>query len=91
MAIQSLTSIYSYPQPLQSCKVDHVLLCAVFTLGFLVFCVHVNLLVINSSSLDPTVHFCPRNITIIPNIDSPDYMLVSESNPKLTSFAKAVL
>ena len=31
----------------------------------------------NSSSFDPTVQLCLRDITFIPNIESPNHMLVS--------------
>ena len=88
ITIQILVSIYSYFQPPQGYNVDHIMLWAAFTLAIFGF-LRASEFTCNSSSFDPTVHLCLRNITFIPNIESPNQMLFPLSNPKLTPFAKA--
>ena len=87
ITIQILISIYNYFQPPQSCNVDHVMLWAAFTLAFFGF-LRASEFTCNSSSFDPTVHLCLRDITFIPNIESPNHMLVSIKQSKTDPFRK---
>ena len=79
--------IYNYFQPPQSCNVDHVMLWAAFTLAVFGF-LRASELTCNSSSFDPTVHLCLRDVTFIPNIESPNHMLVSIKQSKTDPFRK---
>ena len=85
ITIQILISIYNYFQPPQSCNVDHVMLWAAFTLAFFGF-LRASEFTCNSSSFDPTVHLCLRDITFISNIESPNHMLVSIKQSKTDPF-----
>ena len=87
ITIQILDSIYNYFQPPQSFNVDHIMLWAAFTLAFFGF-LRASEFTCNSSSFDPTVHLCLRDITFIPNIESPNHMLVSIKQSKTDPFRK---
>ena len=86
ITIQILDSIYNYFQPPQSFNVDHIMLWAAFTLAFFGF-LRASEFTCNSSSFDPTVHLC-LIITFIPNIESPNHMLVSIKQSKTDPFRK---
>jgi len=87
ITIQILISIYNYFQPSQSYNVDHIMLWAAFTLAFYGF-LRASEFTCNSSSFDPTVHLCLRDITFIRNIESPNHMLVSIKQSKTDPFRK---
>ena len=87
ITIQILDSIYSYFQPPLSYNADHIMLWAAFTLAFFGF-LRGSEFTCKSSSFDPTVHLCLRDITFIPNIQSPNHMLVSIKRSKTDPFRK---
>ena len=85
ITIQISESIYNYFKPPQSYNVDHIMLWAAFTLAFFGF-LRASEFTCNSSSFDPTVHLCLRDVTFIPNIESPNHMLVSIKKSKTDPF-----
>ena len=87
ITIQILDSIYSYFQRPLSYNADHIMLWAAFTLAFFGF-LRASEFTCNGSSFDTTVHLCLRNITFIPNIQSPNHMLVSIKQSKTDPFRK---
>ena len=87
ITIQILVSIYNFIQPPQTCNVDHIMLWAAFTLAFFGF-LRASEFTCNSSSFDPTVHLCLRDVTFVPNIESPNPMLISIKQSKTDPFRK---
>ena len=63
------------------------MLWAAFTLAFFGF-LRASEFTCNSSSFDPTVHLCLRDITFVPNIESPNHMLVFIKQSKTDPFHK---
>ena len=87
ITIQILSSIFNYFQPSLSCNVDHIMLWAAFTLAFFSF-LRSSEFTCNGTPFNPTVHLCTRDITFIPNIESPDHMLVTIKQSKTDPFRK---
>ena len=87
ITIQVLNSIFNYYQPPLSINIDHIMLWAAFTLAFFAF-LRSSEFTCNSSTFDPSVHLCPRDITFIPSLESPRYMLVSIKQSKTDPFRK---
>ena len=63
------------------------MLWAAFTLAFFGF-LRASEFTCNSSSFDPTVHLCLRDVTFVPNIESPSHMLVFIKQSKTDPFRK---
>ena len=63
------------------------MLWAPFTLAFFGF-LHASEFTCNSSSFDPTVHLCLRDVTFVPNIESLSHMLVFIKQSKTDHFRK---
>ena len=87
ITIQILVSIYNYFQPPQSYNLDYIMLWAVYTVAFFGL-LRPSEFTCNSSSLDPTVHLCLRDVTFVPNTESPNHMLVSIKQSKTHPFRK---
>ena len=85
ITIHILDSIYNYFKPPQEYNVDHIMLWATFTLAFFGF-LCASEFTCNSSSFDPTVHLCLRDVTFIPTIESPSHMLDSIKQSKTDPF-----
>ena len=67
ITIQILESIYNFFKPPQSYNVDHIMLWAAFTPAFFGF-LRASEFTCNSSSFDPTVHLCLRDVIFIPHM-----------------------
>ena len=87
ITIQILNSIFSCFQPSLSCNVDHIMLWAAFTLAFFGF-LRSSEFTCNGGTFDPTVHLCSSDITFLPNIESPNHMLVTIKQSKTDPFRK---
>ena len=75
ITIQILQSIFNSYQPHLSCDLNHVMLWAAFTLAFFGF-LRSSEFTCNDKVFDPATHLCLKDVTFVPNIEPPNYMLV---------------
>jgi len=74
ITIQILQSIFSSYWLHLSCDLNHMLWAA-FTLAFFGFLCSSEF-TFNDKVFDPATHLCLKDVTFVPNIESPNYMLV---------------
>ena len=75
ITIQILQSIFNSYRPHLSCDLNHVMLWAAFTSAFFRF-LRSSEFTCNDKVFDPATHLCLKDVTFVPNIEPPNYMLV---------------
>ena len=85
ITIQILQSIFNSYEPHLSCDLNHIMLWAAFTQAFFGF-LRSREFTCNYNVFERATHLCLKDVTFIPNIQSPNYMLVLIKQSKTDPF-----
>ncbi|XP_068689358.1 uncharacterized protein [Montipora foliosa] len=85
ITIQILQSIFNFYRPDLTFDLNHIMLWAAFTLAFFGF-LRSSEFTCNDHVFDPATHLCFKDVTFIPHVESPDYMLVTIKRSKTDPF-----
>ena len=85
ITIQILQSIFNSYRPHFSFDLNHIMLWAAFTLAFFGF-LRSSEFTCNEKVFDPATHLCLKDLTFVPNIESPSCMLFLIERSKTDPF-----
>ena len=86
ITIQILQSIFNSYQPHLGCDLNYIMLWAAFTLAFFGF-LRSREFTCNDKVFDPETHLCLKDVTLVPNTEFSNYMLVLIKRSKTDPFS----